>query len=115
MHDAPVVRTREKPSSGPDHLERHGREGRTEDVRRWYNGYLFGGEVIYNPWSVLCFLDSREAALRPYWLSTSSNDLVRELLELYALELQPVFESLHSLYSAAGALIGTSVAECYAP
>ena len=75
-------------------LERHGRGDRAEDVRRWYNGYLFGGEVIHNPWSVLCFLDSREAALRPYWLSTSSNDLVRELLELYALELQPVFESL---------------------
>jgi hypothetical protein len=30
-----------------------------EEVRTWYNGYLFGGEVIYNPWSVLCFLDSR--------------------------------------------------------
>jgi len=75
-------------------LERHGRSNRLEDVRRWYNGYLFGGEVVYNPWSVLCFLDSREAALEPYWLSTSSNDLVRELLELYAFELQPVFESL---------------------
>ena len=75
-------------------LERHGRGDCLEDVRRWYNGYLFGGEVIYNPWSVLCFLDSREAAVKPYWLSTSSNDLVRELLELYAFELQPVFESL---------------------
>lgn len=75
-------------------LERHGRSTSLEDVRRWYNGYLFGGEVVYNPWSVLCFLDSREAALKPYWLSTSSNDLVRELLELYAFELQPVFESL---------------------
>lgn len=75
-------------------LEKHGRAGSLEEVRRWYNGYLFGGEVVYNPWSVLCYLDSREAELKPYWLSTSSNDLVRELLELYALELQPVFESL---------------------
>jgi hypothetical protein len=35
--------------------------GPLEDVRAWYNGYLFGGEVIYNPWSVLCFLDSSDA------------------------------------------------------
>ena len=77
-----------------DLLARNGRAHMLEDVRRWYNGYLFGGEVIYNPWSVLSFLDSREAKLLPYWLSTSSNDLVRELLELYAFALQPVFESL---------------------
>jgi hypothetical protein len=63
-------------------------------VRAWYNGYLFGGEVIYNPWSVLCYLDSSDTEGRPYWLSTSSNDLVRELLERYAFELQPVFEVL---------------------
>ena len=63
-------------------------------MRTWYNGYVFGGEIIYNPWSVLCFLDSADARARAYWLSTSSNDLVKELLERYALELQPVFETL---------------------
>ena len=47
-------------------------------------------------WSVLGFLDSDDARLRPYWLSTSSNDLVHELLVLYALDLQPVFEALLS-------------------
>lgn len=57
-------------------------------VRSWYNGYLFENEIIYNPWSILCFLDSSDAQLRPYWLSTSSNDLVRELLELHAFNLQ---------------------------
>jgi Predicted AAA-ATPase/PD-(D/E)XK nuclease superfamily len=75
-------------------LERCGRTDRLDDVRAWYNGYLFGGEVIYNPWSVLCYLDSSDTRARPYWLSTSSNDLVRELLERYALELQRVFEVL---------------------
>ncbi len=77
-------------------LERNGRADKLADVRGWYNGYLFGGEVIYNPWSVLGFLDSSDAKLRPYWLSTSSNDLVHELLGLYALALQPVFEALLS-------------------
>ena len=75
-------------------LERCGRADKLGDVRAWYNGYLFGGEVIYNPWSVLCFLDSSDSRARAYWLSTSSNDLVRELLERYALTLQPVFEAL---------------------
>jgi hypothetical protein len=77
-------------------LERNGRADQLDGVRGWYNGYLFGGEVIYNPWSVVGFLDSVDGALRPYWLSTSSNDLVHELLVLYALDLQPVFEALLS-------------------
>ncbi|MCC6553180.1 MAG: AAA family ATPase [Polyangiaceae bacterium] len=49
-------------------------------IRAWYDGYLFGGEVIYNPWSVLSFLDSADKQLRPYWVSTGSADLVRDLL-----------------------------------
>ncbi len=75
-------------------LVRSGRADKLSLVRGWYNGYLFGGEVIYNPWSVLGFLDAEDAKLRPYWLSTSSNDLVHELLVRHALRLQPVFEAL---------------------
>jgi hypothetical protein len=65
-------------------------------VRAWYNGYLFGGEVIYNPWSVLSFLQAEDRAPEPFWLSTSSNDLIRELIERNALRLQPAFEALLS-------------------
>ncbi len=43
---------------------------------------------------MLCFLQREEERPKPYWLSTSSNDLVRELLQRYALRLQPVFEAL---------------------
>jgi hypothetical protein len=75
-------------------LERCGQKGRLDEVRAWYNGYLFGGEVIYNPWSVLSFLDRGDEHPGPYWLSTSANDLVRELLERNALKLQPVFKEL---------------------
>ncbi len=75
-------------------LERSDRAHRFPAVRAWYNGYLFGGEIIYNPWSVLCFLQAQDGEPEPYWLSTSSNDLVRELLERYALRLQPDFETL---------------------
>jgi Predicted AAA-ATPase/PD-(D/E)XK nuclease superfamily len=75
-------------------LERHGRGDQLPEVRRWYNGYVFGGQVIYNPWSLCCFLDSQDAEPRPYWLSTSSNELVKELLVQYAMKLQPTFEVL---------------------
>ncbi len=75
-------------------LERSKRTDQLAAVRAWYNGYLFGGEIIYNPWSVLSFLDAGDGAPAPYWLSTSANDLVREQLEKNALRLQPVFEGL---------------------
>jgi len=75
-------------------LVRNGRADKLDAVRGWYNGYLFGGEVVYNPWSVVCFLDSADAKLRPYWLSTSSNELIHELLGRYALRLQSVFATL---------------------
>ncbi|MEZ4299888.1 MAG: AAA family ATPase [Polyangiaceae bacterium] len=74
--------------------ERNGRRDHMADIRLWYNGYVFGGEVVYNPWSVCNYLQRGDDLPKPYWLATSSNDLVRELLELYAFELQPVFESL---------------------
>ncbi|MEP7119846.1 MAG: AAA family ATPase [Byssovorax sp.] len=75
-------------------LERSGRADQLAAVRAWYNGYDFGGTVIYNPWSVLSFLAATDGAPAPYWLSTSSNDLVREQIEKNALRLQPVFEDL---------------------
>jgi hypothetical protein len=57
-----------------------GQRGALDGIRAYYNGYLFGGQAIYNPWSVLSFLDSGDNVFRPYWIDTSSNDLVRELL-----------------------------------
>ena len=61
-------------------LETVGKAGSLDRIRAYYNGYLFGGQAIYNPWSVLSFLDSGDDVFRPYWIETSSNDLVRELL-----------------------------------
>jgi hypothetical protein len=75
-------------------LDRTGKRHTLDAVRAWYNGYLFGGEVIYNPWSVASFLDSEIDSPRAYWLATSSNALVRQMLERHALTLQPIFESL---------------------
>jgi hypothetical protein len=75
-------------------LDRAGLSSHIEAVRAWYDGYLFGGEVIYNPWSVLSYLNRREATPLAYWVGTSSNDLVHDLVGRYALRLEPVFEDL---------------------
>jgi hypothetical protein len=75
-------------------LDRTGRTDRLTDVRSWYNGYLFGGEIIYNPWSVLSYLEREDTVPKAYWLGTSSNELVYELLEVYAIKMEHVFEEL---------------------
>jgi hypothetical protein len=50
------------------------------NIKGWYNGYYFGNTTIYNPWSILNYLSSPKAGLKPYWVNTSSNDLVNFLL-----------------------------------
>ncbi|WP_428263335.1 AAA family ATPase [Haliangium sp.] len=79
-----------------DLLVRAGLQDRMSEVRAWYNGYVFGGHVIYNPWSVLCFIDEAQDGVpaQPYWLSTSANLLIKHVLEARAEVLQPEFEAL---------------------
>ena len=49
-------------------------------IEEWYNGYRFGGQTIYNPWSVLNYLHNRADGFKPYWVNTASNDLLVQLL-----------------------------------
>lgn len=74
-------------------LDMAGRAESLEIARRWYNGYQFGGEVVYNPWSVLSFLSHR-AEPAAYWLHTSSNELVRDLLVRHSPVVQSDIETL---------------------
>ncbi|MEM9457707.1 MAG: AAA family ATPase [Myxococcota bacterium] len=64
------------------------------ELREWYNGYRFGDHTLYNPWSVINFLDSADRKFRPYWIATSSNDLVRQLLSTGPLGLRTELETL---------------------
>lgn len=75
-------------------LDRSGRADRARVVRVWYNGYVFGGEVVYNPWSILNYIDSPEPEPRPFWVSTSANELVREALVKHAATAQEDIETL---------------------
>ncbi len=72
-------------------LEAAGRAESLPEVRAWYNGYLFGGQTIYNPWSVLCYAEKGE--LRDYWVKTSADALLRRLL-LQSDGLKGDFETL---------------------
>jgi hypothetical protein len=55
-------------------------EDRFFEVQDWYDGYKFGEQTIYNPWSVLKWLASGDLDFKPYWVNTSSNDLVHSIL-----------------------------------
>ncbi len=51
-----------------------------EEIKKWYDGYRIGNiDGIYNPWSVLNYLTDRQ--LKPYWVNTSSNDLIKMTLK----------------------------------
>ena len=56
----------------------YGLEYKMEDVREWYDGYQFGETEIYNPWSIINFLDEKK--LRPYWIGVSGNKTIYDLL-----------------------------------
>lgn len=56
-----------------------GLEERREELKRWYDGYLFGEREIYNPWSVVSFIDN-DCIFQPYWLNTSGNSILQALL-----------------------------------
>lgn len=50
-----------------------------EEIKEWYNGYLFGDENIYNPWSVINYFNN-DCKPAPFWVSTSSNEVIHEIL-----------------------------------
>lgn len=56
-----------------------------DTFQKWYNGYVFGNTNVYNSWSVIQFMDHLQAnencLPRPYWANTSSNSIVRDLIE----------------------------------
>ena len=64
-----------------------------EEVKKWYDGYKFGGKKIYNPWSILNYLRTKE--LRAYWVNTSDNALIYENLSVANMD---VFNSLEKLF-----------------
>jgi hypothetical protein len=77
-----------------DLLARAGQSDALAEAQRWYNGYCFSGHIIYNPWSVLSFLVDANDPAQPYWLNTSDNALIKQLLKHHAPRLHTAFEDL---------------------
>lgn len=74
-------------------LEQMGKAGQKEEVKRWYDGFTFGKSTdIYNPWSIIKFLDTGE--LDTYWAATSENSLVSKLIREGSPQLKMDFEEL---------------------
>ena len=61
-------------------LKDYGIEAEISKVKDWYDGYKFGDSDVYNPWSILNFLQDKE--LRAYWVDTSGNDLINNVLKM---------------------------------
>lgn len=61
-----------------DLAARAGYRGELGELRDWYNGYLFGGTVIYNPWSIVNAMADGRCSV--YWVNTGANDVIDELL-----------------------------------
>ena len=76
------------------------------DVKDWYDGYRFGKSEVYNPWSILNFLHAKE--LRAYWVDTSGNDLINDVLKIVR---KDIIRDLKKLFAGEGLrqnLSGTS-------
>ena len=56
-----------------------GLEEKSGDLKKWYDGYIFGSSEIYNPWSVISFIDN-DCKFQPYWLNSSGNSILQVLL-----------------------------------
>lgn len=79
-------------------LAYYGLEENSKAVKTWYDGYQFGKTEVYNPWSVISYVNScykdKNALLRPYWSNTSSNSIVRILVEQADLSVKGEIEAL---------------------
>lgn len=66
-----------------------------EEIKKWYDGYIFGIDtVIYNPWSIIKFMSMPEDGLKPYWINTSDNRMIKDVMQLDKAEGKKVVEKL---------------------
>ncbi len=73
-------------------LSEYGMSDKLSEVRKWYNGYHIGPHAIYNPWSILSYIEHK--TLKPYWVNTSGNELIKEQLIQKGVFFKEDFETL---------------------
>ena len=62
-------------------LEYYGMSEKESELKDWYDGYLFGSEEIYNPWSVINYI-SRGGIPQAYWVNTGKNEILEDVLKV---------------------------------
>ena len=79
-------------------LRFYGRESHYSIVKKWYDGYLFGKMEVYNPWSVINYVEQvwqdETAFPQPFWSNTSSNSIVKNLIENADIRVKQEIEAL---------------------
>lgn len=79
-------------------LHFYNRDAHLAQLKEWYNGYRFGNTEVYNPWSVInhvkALYSNEQAFPMAYWSNTSSNDIVRDLVEKANLSAKEEIETL---------------------
>lgn len=74
-------------------LDDYGYSDKKEIIKRWYDGFVFGNQSdIYNPWSIINYLDTGK--IGAYWANTSSNSLVGKLIRQGNRDIKTTFEKL---------------------
>jgi hypothetical protein len=85
-------------------------ESKTQILKDWYNGYLFGGTELYNPWSSICIVNTWRKNINrypePFWVNTSGNDIIRDMMDNMNAEIRGALETL-----LAGGTISSGVNE----
>ena len=78
-------------------LKDYGIEAEISNIKDWYDGYKFGDSEVYNPWSILNFLQDKK--LRAYWVDTSGNDLINNVLKM---KNKNIITALERLFNGEG-------------
>jgi len=87
-------------------LKYYGIETEISNVKDWYDGYKFGNSEMYNPWSILNFLQDKK--LGAYWVDTSGNDLINNVLKITTKNIITALERLFNGEGLKQNLSGTS-------
>ena len=74
-------------------LEYYGLTQKEQEIKSWYDGYVFGNEEIYNPWSVISYV-SMECVPKAYWVNTGKNEILEDVLSVAT---DDIVEKLYSL------------------
>ena len=81
------------PEEVKDMLAYYGVENKAEELRQWYDGYQFGGQEIYNPWSVINYI-SNNCEPQPYWVNTGRNEILKDVLSSAPENIEEILHAL---------------------